>query len=86
MGYEYLGEGQVQARIDHELTEKLELGQLQGLYVECACHGQIGLVTEREVKWLEGQEGSPYISTSFANITIHRVVPKDEVALILLGA
>ena len=85
MGYEHLGEGQVQDRIDHKLTGKLELGQLEGLYVECACHGQIGLVTEREVRWLEGQEGSPYISTSFSNISIHRVVPREEVATILLG-
>ena len=67
------------------MTNKLELGQLRGLYVECACHGQIGLVTEGQVEWLEGQEGSPYVSQSFSNITIHRVVPKDEVALILLG-
>ena len=86
MGYEHLGEGQVQDRIDHKLTGKLELGQLEGQYVECACHGQIGLVTaEGTLKWLEGQEGTPYVSTSFSNITLHRVVSREEVATILLG-
>ena len=85
MGYEYLGEGQVQDRIDYKLTEKLELGQLEGLYVECACHGQIGLVSGQQVRWLEGQEGTPYVSTSLGNVTLHRVVSREEVATILLG-